>query len=104
MVAVNNRGAVKVFLCPSIDRPAGNGLDTSGLKELHSEVKHGGMVWTTLDPNPTQSVEEWTCGAFDCIAEASAMQSNAPQVHSSTLCVGLGSRVVHTIPPCFTSL
>ena len=28
------------------------------------------MVWTTLDPNPTQSVEEWTCGAFDCIADA----------------------------------
>jgi len=37
---------------------------------LHCEVKHGGMVWVTLDPNPTQSVEEWTCGAFDCIAEA----------------------------------
>ena len=28
------------------------------------------MVWVTLDPNPTQSVEEWTCGAFDCIADA----------------------------------
>ena len=38
--------------------------------KLHCEVKHGGMVWTTLDPNPTQSVEEWTCGAFDCIADA----------------------------------
>jgi len=70
VVAVNSKGAIKVFLCPSIDRPAGNGLDTNGLKELHSEVKHGGMVWTTLDPNPTQSVEEWTCGAFDCIADA----------------------------------
>ena len=38
--------------------------------KLHCEVKHGGMVWITLDPNPTQSVEEWTCGAFDCIADA----------------------------------
>jgi len=38
--------------------------------QLHCEVKHGGMVWITLDPNPTMSVEEWTCGAFDCIADA----------------------------------
>ena len=38
--------------------------------KLHCEVKHGGMIWITLDPNPTQSVEEWTCGAFDCIADA----------------------------------
>ena len=38
--------------------------------KLHCEVKHGGMVWITLDPNPTQSVEEWTAGAFDCIADA----------------------------------
>jgi len=37
---------------------------------LHCEVKHGQMVWVTLDPNPTQSVEEWTAGAFDCIADA----------------------------------
>ena len=37
---------------------------------LHCEVKHGGMVWVTLDPNPSQSVEEWTAGAFDCIADA----------------------------------
>ena len=39
-------------------------------KPLHCEVKHGGMVWVTLDPDPSQSVEEWTCGAFDCIADA----------------------------------
>jgi len=70
VVALNVKGEVQVFLCPSIDRPSGNGLDTNGLKKLHSEVKHGGMVWTTLDPNPSQSVEEWTCGAFDCIADA----------------------------------
>ena len=39
-------------------------------KELPCETKHGGMIWVTLDTNPTQSVEEWTAGAFDCIAEA----------------------------------
>ena len=38
--------------------------------ELYCEVKHGGMVWVTLDPNPSTSVEEWTAGAFDCIADA----------------------------------
>jgi len=38
--------------------------------QLHCEVKHGGMVWITLNPNPDMSVEEWTCGAFDCIADA----------------------------------
>lgn len=37
---------------------------------LHSDVKHGGMVWATLNANPTQSVEEWTAGAFDCITDA----------------------------------
>jgi methanesulfonate monooxygenase large subunit len=70
VVAINRGDFVEAFLCPSIDRPTGNGLDTDGLQKLHSDVKHGGMVWVTLDPNPTQSVEEWTCGAFDCIAEA----------------------------------
>ena len=28
------------------------------------------MVWTTLDTNPSMSVDEWTAGAFDCIADA----------------------------------
>tara|TARA_Y100001937_G_scaffold109205_1_gene153634 strand:- start:1887 stop:2960 length:1074 start_codon:yes stop_codon:yes gene_type:complete len=37
---------------------------------LHCEVKHGGMVWVTLNPNPDMSVEQWTAGAFDCIADA----------------------------------
>ena len=55
VVAVNRGDTVEAFLCPSIDRPAGNGIDTDGLKKLHSEVKHGGMVWITLDPNPSQS-------------------------------------------------
>ena len=39
-------------------------------KKLHTEVKHGQMVWVTLDPNPSKSVDEWTAGAFDCIADA----------------------------------
>ncbi|NDD09445.1 MAG: aromatic ring-hydroxylating dioxygenase subunit alpha, partial [Rhodobacteraceae bacterium] len=70
VVVINRGDGVEAFLCPSIDRPSGNGLDTDGLQKLHSEVKHGGMIWVTLDPNPSQSVEEWTCGAFDCIADA----------------------------------
>ena len=38
--------------------------------ELYCEVKHGGMVWVTLDSKPSMSVEEWTAGAFDCITDA----------------------------------
>ena len=37
---------------------------------LHCEVKHGGMVWVTLNPDPDMTVEQWTDGAFDCIADA----------------------------------
>ena len=37
---------------------------------LHSEVGYGGMVWATLDDNPTQSLKEWLNGAFDCIIDA----------------------------------
>jgi len=39
-------------------------------KRLHCEVKHGQMVWVTLDPDPKHTVEEWTAGAFDCISDA----------------------------------
>ena len=39
-------------------------------KPLPCEIKHGGMVWVTLDRNPLQSVDEWTAGAFDCISDA----------------------------------
>jgi methanesulfonate monooxygenase large subunit len=38
--------------------------------QLHLEVKHGGMIWVTLNPDPDQTVEQWTAGAFDCIADA----------------------------------
>ena len=70
VVAVNHGNIIRVYNCPSINVPSGNGLDTEDLVELHSGVQHGGMVWVTLDPNPSQSIDEWTAGAFDCIAEA----------------------------------
>jgi len=37
---------------------------------LHSEIGYGGMVWATLDDNPTQSLKEWLNGSFDCIIDA----------------------------------
>ena len=70
VIAVNHGNEFRVYLNPSIHTPAGSGVSTDGFVQLHSEVKHGGMIWTTLDTNPTMSVEQWTCGAFDCIAEA----------------------------------
>ena len=36
-------------------------------EKLHCEIKYGGMVWVTLDPNHTMDVEQWAAGAFDCI-------------------------------------
>ncbi len=38
--------------------------------KLHSEVGYGGMVWTTLNNNPDQSLKEWLNGSFDCIIDA----------------------------------
>ena len=72
VIAVNTEKGVKAYLNPGITKPSGSiGLGVADSWEyLHCEVKHGGMVWVTLDPNPTMSVEEWTCGAFDCIADA----------------------------------
>ena len=43
------------------------GYDHWNCPELHCEVKFGGMVWVTLNPEPTQDVEGWAAGAFDCI-------------------------------------
>jgi methanesulfonate monooxygenase large subunit len=61
----------RAFLNHGPQMPSGKLWDDSTFgRELHCEVKHGGMVWVTLDPNPSQSVESWTAGAFDCIAEA----------------------------------
>jgi len=71
VIAWNTGNGVKAYLNNGPQRPAGTMNDNSHCgKELHCEIKHGQMVWVTLDPNPTQSVEEWTAGAFDCIADA----------------------------------
>lgn len=70
VLAVNTGSGVKATRDSGVNKLSGNiGHLPSGVP-VHCEVKHGGMVWVTLDPNPTQSVEEWTAGAFDCIADA----------------------------------
>jgi len=71
VIAWNTGKGVKAYKNPSIHSVAGNmtSNDACG-EELYSEVYHGGMVWVTLDDNPTHSVDQWTAGAFDCIGEA----------------------------------
>ena len=70
VLAVNTGSGVKATRDSGVNKLSGNiGHLPSGVP-LHCDVKHGGMVWVTLNPNPTQSVEEWTAGAFDCIADA----------------------------------
>ena len=72
VIAWNTGNGVKAYKNHTINKPSGTlAVPMVSLEsELHCEVKHGGMVWVTLDPNPTQSVDEWTAGAFDCIADA----------------------------------
>jgi len=74
IIIVNHGDRVRAFMNPGIKGVAGNTspyeLLLSDVEELYCEVKHGGMVWVTLDPNPSMNVEEWTAGAFDCIAGA----------------------------------
>jgi len=72
VIAWNTGDGVKAYKNHTINKPSGTlAVPMASLEpELHCEVKHGGMVWVTLDPNPTQSVDEWTAGAFDCIADA----------------------------------
>ena len=72
VIAVNTKDGVKAYRNYSFNFPSGTVAAPIVTVEpqLHCEVKHGGMVWVTLDPNPSQSVEEWTGGAFDCIAGA----------------------------------
>jgi methanesulfonate monooxygenase large subunit len=72
ILAYNTGTEIKAYRNYDVLKPSGTfsaPLVTSE-PQLHCEVKHGGMVWITLDPNPSMSVEEWTCGAFDCIADA----------------------------------
>ena len=72
VIAVNTKDGVKAYRNYGFNFPSGTVAAPIVTVEpqLHCEVKHGGMVWVTLDPNPSQSVEEWTGGAFDCIAGA----------------------------------
>ncbi len=71
VIAWNTGKGVKAYKNPSIHSLRGNMSDNDACgEELYSEIKHGGMVWVTLDPNPTHSVDQWTAGAFDCIADA----------------------------------
>ena len=75
VVAVRfENGIVRTFLTNKVQAPAGNDLSltyhSGSWTELPCEVKHGGMVWTPLDTNPSMSVDEWTAGAFDCIQAA----------------------------------
>ena len=72
VIAVNEAQGVRAYINKGELRPSGTIQYVTPHKDklLHCEVKHGGMVWVTLDPNPTKSVNEWTAGAFDCIADA----------------------------------
>ena len=72
VIAYNTGDGVRAYRNYGIHSPSGTlGAPIVTVEpQLYCEIKHGGMVWVTLDPNPTQSVEEWTAGAFDCIADA----------------------------------
>ena len=70
VIAVNTNDGIKAYRDTHITHPAGTLSGPIEGVELYCEVKHGQMVWVTLDPNPTMDVEQWTAGAFDCIADA----------------------------------
>jgi methanesulfonate monooxygenase large subunit len=71
VIAINEGKQVKAYLNnnPVMTMPSGTVMHYQGT-ELHCEVKHGGMVWVTLNPDPEMTVEQWTAGAFDCITDA----------------------------------
>ena len=74
VIAINSGEGIKVYRNPGkFMAPAGSMTRVQfymdEYEELFSEVKHGQMVWVTLNDSP-MSVEEWTAGAFDCIADA----------------------------------
>lgn len=72
VIVWNTGDGVEAAINLQFNAPAGNfHLIHKGCgRKLHCEVKHGQMVWVTLDPDPKYTVEEWTAGAFDCIADA----------------------------------
>lgn len=67
-------GQVKAFENNSVTKPAGHDMalcyHALKWKELPCEIKHGGMVWVTLDTSTSMTVDQWTAGAFDCIEDA----------------------------------
>ena len=67
--AVNTGNGVKAVRDSGINQVSGNLRKFPQGQEIWCEVKHGQMVWVTLNDSP-MSVEEWTAGAFDCIADA----------------------------------
>ena len=72
IVIINHGDRIGCYINPGLRGVAGT-VDPDykiESRELLSEVKYGGMVWTTLNPNPTMDVEQWTDGAFDCITTA----------------------------------
>ena len=72
VIAVHRQSGIEVYKNDGIRAVSGQ-FDPTGhgyWDKLHSEVKYGGMVWTTLDPDPRQSLDEWIGGAFDCILSA----------------------------------
>ena len=71
IIIINHGDRIAAYYNPGFHGVSGN-IDPKTVinRELYCEVKHGGMVWVTINPDPTMSVDEWTAGAFDCIASA----------------------------------
>ena len=74
VIAINNGDDIRAYRNPGkFMAPAGSMTRVQfymdDYEPLFCEVKHGQMVWVTLNESP-MSVEEWTAGAFDCIADA----------------------------------
>ena len=70
VIAVNTKDGVRAYKNHPFTQVAGTLSNLYEGEQIHCEVNHGQMIWVTLDPNPTQSVDQWTAGAFDCIADA----------------------------------
>ena len=71
VIAINNGDGVKVYRNPGkFMAPAGSMTRVQfymdEYEELFSEVKHGQMVWVTLNDSP-MPLDAWLGGAFDCI-------------------------------------
>ena len=69
VAVIKNKHGINVYKNTGLYGVSGPISEVVGDK-LHSEVGYGGMVWTTLNDNPDQSLKEWLNGAFDCIIDA----------------------------------